>query len=300
MKHLGRKEVPVVIVSHLEDALQLLQAERDENFCRKDFAPSEAVAIGRKIEALERPQAKQRQRDHGSTAPGRKKITGDKLAPVSAPGKTRDKVAPFVGMSGSTYAKTKAVVQAAEADPEQFGHLVEQMDKTGKVDAAYREVKGHSTPKSKKKAAASKASESAAGNGKVETLTIAKSITTAENKALAAKLLDFLGHDLCQELARIWTKKNTGTKRPGLPAKGPKNKRPKRPGLPAKGPKNKRPKRPGPPAKGPKNKRPKRPGLPAKGPKNKRPKRPGPPAKGPEKLQLSTNHRRLNFDAMMI
>ena len=61
MKSLGWTEVPVVIVSDLDDALRLLNAERDENSCRKDFDPSEAVAMGRAIEAIEAPLAKQRQ-----------------------------------------------------------------------------------------------------------------------------------------------------------------------------------------------------------------------------------------------
>jgi hypothetical protein len=42
------------------DAALLLQAERDENTCRKDFTPSEAVAIGKELEELERPKAAER------------------------------------------------------------------------------------------------------------------------------------------------------------------------------------------------------------------------------------------------
>jgi len=36
-------------------------AERDENVCRLDFTPSEAVALAGRLEALERPKAKERQ-----------------------------------------------------------------------------------------------------------------------------------------------------------------------------------------------------------------------------------------------
>jgi hypothetical protein len=43
-------------------------------------------------------------------------------------------------MSGRSYDKAEAVVDAAEADPEKFGDLVEQMDETGKVDGAYKEL----------------------------------------------------------------------------------------------------------------------------------------------------------------
>src|SRR6266446_5548426 len=36
--------------------------------------------------------------------------------------------------------KRIAVVEAAEAEPDKFGHLVEQMDETGKVDHAFKVV----------------------------------------------------------------------------------------------------------------------------------------------------------------
>jgi ParB-like nuclease domain len=136
LKHLGRTEAPVVIVSGLEDALQRLQAERDENECRKKFTPSEAVALGRAIEALERPKAKQRQCQLG----GRPRKNGGKLPLVSGKGKTRDRVAAVVGMSGRTYDKAKTVVDAAEADPEQFRDLPVMMDAKGKVSGAYKEL----------------------------------------------------------------------------------------------------------------------------------------------------------------
>ena len=42
---------------------------------------------------------------------------GAKLAPPADKGKSRDKVAAAVGMSGETYRKAKAVVEAAEQDP---------------------------------------------------------------------------------------------------------------------------------------------------------------------------------------
>ena len=40
------------------------------------------------------------------------------------PGDTRDKVAELTGVSGRTLDKATAVVEAAEADPEKFGHLI--------------------------------------------------------------------------------------------------------------------------------------------------------------------------------
>jgi hypothetical protein len=79
-------------------------AERDENTCRKDLLPTEAVALGAAIEAVEKGAAKERQREHGKTAPGRRKNTSGKL-PEVIQGEAREKVAAAVGMKARTYEK---------------------------------------------------------------------------------------------------------------------------------------------------------------------------------------------------
>jgi hypothetical protein len=80
-------------------------------------AQQEAVAMGKKLEPLERRKAKERQKEHGGTAPGKPKNTGEKFSPVNAAdGKTRNKVAQALGMSGPTYEKAKAVVAAAKSE----------------------------------------------------------------------------------------------------------------------------------------------------------------------------------------
>lgn len=132
-------EIEAVIACDADDALRLLRAQRDENTCRKDFAPSEAVAVGAAVEAIESRAAKERQREHGETAPGRRRDTGGKLPQLK--GKTRDKVAAAVGMKARTYEKAKAVVEAAKQDPKRFGPLIKEMDKTGKVDRAFKELR---------------------------------------------------------------------------------------------------------------------------------------------------------------
>jgi ParB family chromosome partitioning protein len=138
VKKLGCVEVDVHVVSGLEDALLALKAERDENICRKDLTPSEAVAIGRTIEELERPRAKKRQKE-GGRAGG--KASG-KL-PEASTGRVRDQVAEAVGMSPRNYEKAKVVVEAAEKDPELIP-VVEEMNRTGKVDPAYLKIKATS------------------------------------------------------------------------------------------------------------------------------------------------------------
>ena len=123
-------DVPVHVVQTVDEELAALKAERDENTCRKDFAPSEAVAIGLDIEPMEREAA---QRRRATSNAERVKFT------PSETGKALDRVAAAVGMSRPTYAKAKQVVEAAEQEPEQYGDLLAQMDNTGKVDRAYKE-----------------------------------------------------------------------------------------------------------------------------------------------------------------
>jgi hypothetical protein len=72
--------------------------------------------------------------------PGKKENGGGSL-PEAVKGDTRDKVAAVVGVSGRTYQKAKAVVEAAEKYPAKYHHLVEKMATSGKVDGAYRELR---------------------------------------------------------------------------------------------------------------------------------------------------------------
>jgi ParB family chromosome partitioning protein len=138
-KKLGHKKIPCVVVSGLDNAVELIVAERDENTCRRDFSPREAVALGKVLEALERPKAKARQSEAGKQH-GRGKIASDQI-PEPFKGQTRDKVGRAVGMGGTTYSRARAVVEAAESDPDTFGEIAEEMDRTGNVGGAYDRVK---------------------------------------------------------------------------------------------------------------------------------------------------------------
>jgi hypothetical protein len=53
-----------------------------------------------------------------------------KISTPSDAGKTRDKIAEIVGMSGRTYEKTREVVKAAEKAPERLGQLMAEMPKS--------------------------------------------------------------------------------------------------------------------------------------------------------------------------
>lgn len=135
-------------IGGLDDLLLRLRAEQDENTCHKPFTPSEMVAMGAKIEAIEKPKAAERKAKHGGTAPGKPANTGDNLSPVKKPEKTRSKVAKALGVSEGTYDKAKAVVAAAEKPdaPKEVVAAAKQMDVDGKVDKAFKAVVAATTP----------------------------------------------------------------------------------------------------------------------------------------------------------
>jgi ParB/RepB/Spo0J family partition protein len=125
---LGWKDVPVTVV----DLYQAARGEAHENFVRKDLLPSEIVALKRAIEPLERRAARDRQ---GSRT--------DLCLPATVAecqGAARDKIARYLGVGKTTIDRAEAVVEAAEEEPEQYGYLVEQMDRSGKVAGAYRRL----------------------------------------------------------------------------------------------------------------------------------------------------------------
>jgi len=146
VRKLGWKSIPVTIANNLSDAVEQLRAERDENICRQDLTPSEAVALGKRLEELERPKAQERKaegQDRGRAKQHGKPVE-EKFSPTKTDkGKTADKVAKAVGMSAPTYRKAKAVVEAAEKPDasDEIKEAKEEMDRTGKVDPAYRTVK---------------------------------------------------------------------------------------------------------------------------------------------------------------
>lgn len=127
IKMLGWIDVPVTVI----DLANIVRGEHDENVLRKDFTPSEAVAIGEALLPMEREAAKERQRTHEETG----------YVKVTDPGGALDRVASTVGMSRPTYAKAAEVVRAAEEDPARFGGLLEKMDDTGNVHGAFKELK---------------------------------------------------------------------------------------------------------------------------------------------------------------
>jgi MT-A70/ParB-like nuclease domain len=120
-QHLGWTEVPVTIV----DIDIIARGELAENANRKDFLPSEIDAIRRALMPVEAAAATCRKLSGRSVADG---------------GETRDKIGAFAGVSGRTVDKIAAVVAAAEAEPERFGKLAADMDRTGRVSGVYKRL----------------------------------------------------------------------------------------------------------------------------------------------------------------
>jgi ParB family chromosome partitioning protein len=143
LRSLGWDTVPVTVIHTLNGAADLLQAEADENTCRKDFAPTEAAAVRRAVTEALAPIAEQRR----ESTQGRPK-TGGNLPPVSTrQPKTRDVAAKGTGYSGRTLDKVDEVVHLVESPetPEPVREVareaVASMNSTGRVDGAHKLVK---------------------------------------------------------------------------------------------------------------------------------------------------------------
>ena len=139
-RRLGWTEIPVNVAHGFDDLQRFLDAERDENTCREDLFPSESVALGERIEEVEREAARKRQAAAGPRSGQGQKPSGSGNFP-EAVGDARDKVGDAIGMSGRNYDKAKAVVHAARQDPAKYGEILHQMDQTRNVDAAYKALR---------------------------------------------------------------------------------------------------------------------------------------------------------------
>ena len=139
-KQLGWKSIPTVVAESVDSLLKMAQAESDENTCRKDFTPEEAVRMGQRIEGAISKIKRAAQRDGGKKAgrgrPKQDQIGSGKLPePNRGDRETRTATAKSVGMKPKTYEKAKQVVDSGNQA------AIEQMNKTGKVDPAFRAVK---------------------------------------------------------------------------------------------------------------------------------------------------------------
>lgn len=111
---LGLTDIPATVV----DIKSLLEGEHDENATRKDFTPSEAVAIWQAMESAQ-----------GSNQHYKKELRGN------LPRSRRLRASKAAGFSAKTLQKAKAVVASGQQE------IIERMDLTGNVDAAVKEIR---------------------------------------------------------------------------------------------------------------------------------------------------------------
>lgn len=149
-RKLGRDSIPANVAKSLVDASRFLEAERDENTCRKGFTPEEAVAVADGILEAAKEDAKKSHLEGSAKGGKNGRRGGDQQdkAGKSYPSLKRDEskrseavAASSVGMSRVTLTKAREVVQAAAAEPEKFARLVERMNATGKVSGVHRQLK---------------------------------------------------------------------------------------------------------------------------------------------------------------
>jgi hypothetical protein len=114
---------------HVVELDEIARGEWAENADRKDFTLSEAVAIRRALE----PGLKAKARDRQGA---RTDLRGN--SPNVEPGRAADQAARLVGRDRRTLDKAAAIVAAAEAEPQKYGKLVEDMDRTGHVNGPYK------------------------------------------------------------------------------------------------------------------------------------------------------------------
>jgi ParB family chromosome partitioning protein len=164
-KQLGMKTIPAVVAASLTELRQRVMAEKDENVCREPFKPSEMVALGKTIEEFHRPIAEAAKAE-GKKEGGKNRHSSGGNSPKAKQPRDESKrtssvAAAACGVDRRTYEKAKAVSYAAEKEPKKFGHLRDQMDRTGKVNKAYSELR--KATKQEERQAARKKIEEATG-----------------------------------------------------------------------------------------------------------------------------------------
>lgn len=166
---------PLVEGRHVNfvDIESILRGEYDENVCRKDFSISEKVAI---FEAIKEEQlrinikksviagamvcevnrnnrksvsegiegsdwkckAAGKDGQHDSDSDKKSLTTNTDKKHKRQYGQSRSHAARAVGLHQNTLRKAVEIVEAAKRDPEKYGHLVKEMDETGKVEPIFQ------------------------------------------------------------------------------------------------------------------------------------------------------------------
>ena len=111
-------------------------------FGRRNLSPGTRSILALRLEPILAEKAKERQKEHGGTAPGKSLVP--KSAPVIEPIKTRDGLAKIAGVGHDTIDKVKQIV--SRGTPEQV-ERIKKGDKGNTVNAVYQEVRAKDVPK---------------------------------------------------------------------------------------------------------------------------------------------------------
>lgn len=110
-------------------------------FGRRNLSPGNRSLLALKLEKLFKEKAKENQKIHGGTAPG--KTLPQNSAEVNKPIETRKELAKIAGVSHDTIDKVKRII--AEGTPEQL-ERIKRGDKGNSVRAVYNEIFGKDKP----------------------------------------------------------------------------------------------------------------------------------------------------------
>ncbi len=97
-----------IVVNTFDNAIKLLLAECDENTCREPFTPSEAVAMGRRVVELVKPDAEAAHKT-GSAKGGKAKAGASYPSLRDESARTTSRASEAVGMGRKTFEKASAV-----------------------------------------------------------------------------------------------------------------------------------------------------------------------------------------------
>lgn len=143
---LGMSKVVCCVAAAFADTWALLVAEVQENTCRKPFLPSEAVRAAEELLPLAAGAAWRRMAHRVDIAEAQK---------FTQSGEALSQIAILVGMSRPTLSKAMEIVETAREEPQKYEDLIQQMDRTGKVNGAYLEMRRRQGRARKPAAAAS-------------------------------------------------------------------------------------------------------------------------------------------------
>ena len=121
------------------NAIRHVLEERERQAAKKRKARAGQPRGGKFPQQAEKGKSRDKIGTIAGTSAGQPR--GGKFPQQAEKGKSRDKVAKAAGTSARTMTKIREVCEAAEAEPEKYQPLVEEMDRTGRVAGVHKKLK---------------------------------------------------------------------------------------------------------------------------------------------------------------